>query len=368
MATSIQNITSTSYSHRGQHISPEWMEHCDNDYYKSHPHRKITDELNALTNMANALAHMDASDRTNIDSRTFCVTIHLHPSIHHIHKKILAAQRAINRKLIQHFRYGSCNRSDKIGIISGVDYTGSRTGSIVSTSEPSPHLHLLLFFPKELFSFLAANDIPQEVASAIIDLPYVQPYELNADGDVISRGIYVEAYRPIKPLWYAIDYAAKYAKERHINLSKPSSVIISPRDELAQKFQNNLIKRKNFSREVDLVLSELTGSPENYYSFSGSRDWCEASDSDDVFSNSVPIIIPRHRATKIPSIDVVIDDYISCAMNCYVRGLELPLGTKRVETLLHWEFVRAGGRWNWLKEQERARFWMEHWRQVFRLK
>ena len=196
----------------------------------------------------------------------------------------------------------------------------------------------------------------------------MQPYELNADGDVISRGIYVQAYRPIKPLWYVIDYAAKYAKERHINLSKPSSIIISPRDELAQKFQNHPTKRKNFLCEVDFVLGELTEAPDKYYSFSGSRDWCEASDSGDIFSNSEPIIIPRRRASKIPSIDAVIDDYISCAMNCYVRGLELPLGTKRVETLLHWEFVRAGGRWNWLKEQERAGFWMEHWRQVFQLK
>lgn len=344
------------------------MEHCDNDYYKSQPHRKINDELNALTNMANALAHMDASDRGNIDSRTFCVTIHLHPSIHHIHKKILAVQRAINRRLIQHFRYGSCNRSDKIGIISSIDYTGSRSGSIDFTSEPSPHLHLLLFFPNELYFHLDANDIPQEIASSIIDLPYVQPYELNADGDVISRGIYVEPYRPKQPLWYVVDYSTKYAKERHINLSKPSSIIISPRDELAQKFQNHPKKRKNFLCEVDLVLGELSEAPEKYYSLSGSRDWCETSVSGDIFSNSEPIIMPRNRSTKILSIDRIIDDYISSAMNCYVRGLELPFGTKRVEALLYREFVRSGGRWNWLKEQDRARFWMEHWRQFFQIK
>jgi hypothetical protein len=193
----------------------------------------------------------------------------------------------------------------------------------------------------------------------------VQPYELNADGDVISRGVHVEPYRPKQPLWYVIDYATKYAKERHINPSKPSSIIISPRDELAQKFQKNPTKRKNFLCEVDLVLGELTEAPENYYSCSGSRDWCEASSSDEMFSDAQPIIIPRSRAMEIPSIDVVIDDYISSAMNCYVRGLELPLGTKRVEKLLHWEFVRAGGRWNWLRKQDRARFWMDHWSKFF---
>lgn len=366
METSTANIIAASITNSDQHISPEWLTYCLKDYYIKYPHKKVPDQKQSLTYIANAIAHMDRSDRCNIDKRTFLATIHLAPSIHNIHKKIVAAQRSINRSLINHFKYGSIERQDKIGIINALDYEGSRSGMIDLSSNPTPHLHLILFFPKALYSYLKPEEIPQEVCKAIIDSKFVKPFDLNDDGDVISRGIHVAEYQPDHPLWYVADYYTKYSKNHKEHAYKPGSLVISPRDEMFSKWQDQQGKKERFGSEVEVVLDGLLNSPHQYFSCSPSIDWTgDSSDTPEVAEPSDPIIIPRNCCTSLPSIEGIIDDYISACMNCFVRGLDLPLGTQRVEKILHWEFMRSGGRWNWLQEQERRGYWLDHWKEFY---
>ncbi|MFV1877928.1 hypothetical protein [Nioella sp.] len=366
METSTENIIITSELHRDQYKSPEWLSYCPKDYYIKYPHKKVPDQRQSLTWIANAITHMDERDRYEIDKRTFLATIHLTPSIHNIHKKILSAQREINRRLINHFKYGSIERQDKIGIINALDYEGSRSGLIDPTSNPTPHLHLILFFPKKLFSHLNVREIPQEICAAVVDSKFVKPFDLNDDGDVISRGIHVVAYEADHPLWYVADYYTKYFKNHKEHEYRPGSLVISPRDEMVAKWQDQLRKRRRFFAEVDAVRDDLINSPHKYFSCSQVIDWTgESSDCPGVVEACDPIIIPRNRCTSIPSIDRIIDDYISACMNCFVRGLDLPLGTQKVEKLLRWEFMRCGGRWNWLREQGRSKYWLEFWENIF---
>lgn len=362
MNTSI--ATHNSYS--DQHISPEWLTYCPKDYYIKYPHKKSLDQKQSLTYIANAIAHMDQRDQCNIDERIFLATIHLTPSIHNIHRKIIASQRAINRSLINHFKYGSIDRRDKIGIINALDYEGSRVGMIDLTTSPSPHLHLILIFPKELYSHLKPEEIPQEICKAIIDSKFVKPYELNEKGDVISRGIHVAPYQPDHPLWYVTDYYTKYSKSQKEHSSKPSSLVISPRDEIINKWRDQPKKISNFLLGANEIINDFLNSPEKHFSCSPAIDWTgESSDTPEVTEPSDPVIIPRSESTSISSIDRIIDEYISSCMNCSVRGLELPLSTKRIELLLKWEFEKFGGRENWLLAQERRGYWLDHWKEFY---
>jgi hypothetical protein len=67
---------------------------------RNSPNKKNKSQMNALALIGNAVAHMKPSDHHNFDTRTYFVTIHLTKSVHHINKKITAAQRKINRLLI----------------------------------------------------------------------------------------------------------------------------------------------------------------------------------------------------------------------------------------------------------------------------
>ena len=341
--------------------SSEWMKYCNNKYYKNSPNKKTKSQMNALTLLGNTLAHMEPNDRNDFDTRTYFVTIHLTKSVHHIKKKIKAAQRKINRLLISHFRYGSLERTDKIGIINSIDYSGSRNATLDHTSNPTPHLHLTIIFPKELYSYLNPETIPQEIAAALLECSFVRPYEVGVTGDIISKGIEVEKYSPFNPLWYVVDYNSKL--QRHEGFY--DNTIISPKDEIFAKFKTEK-KRQNFLLAVDGVIDGLINSPEQYFFYEASRDWCSDSSS---YSEDDPseVVIPASMSVQLSAIERIFDEYISSSMNCFVRGLDFPLATRRVEILLASEFGKYGGRWNWLQEQERTQFWYDYWCKIWRV-
>lgn len=341
--------------------SCEWIKYCTNKYYKNSPNKKTKSQMNALTLLGNALAHMEPSDRHNFDARTYFVTIHLTKSAHHIKKRITAAQRKINRLLISHFRYGSLERTDKIGIINAIDYSGSRNATLDHTSNPTPHLHLTIIFPKEVYSYLNPETIPQEIATALLECSFVQSYEVGVNGDIISKGIEVKKFSPFNPLWYVTDYNSKL--QRHEGFY--DRVIISPKDEIFAKFKSEK-KRRNFLLAVDGVIDGLINSPEQYFFYEASRDWCADSSS---YSENDPIevVIPASMDIPLSAIDRIVDNYISSCMNCYVRGIDFPLATKRMEILLASEFRKCGGRWQWIRKQERTQFWYDYWRKMWRV-
>lgn len=351
----------THISTNTANTSPEWIKYCNNKYYKHNPNKKTKSQINELTSLGNALAHMKPSDRHNFDTRTYFVTIHLTKSVHHIKKKITAAQRKINRLLISHFRYGSLERTDKIGIINSIDYSGSRNAEIDHTSNPTPHLHLTIIFPKTLYSYLNPETIPQEIAAALLECSFVQPYEVGVNGDIISKGIEVQKYSPFNPLWYVVDYNSKL--QRHEGFYERT--VISPKDEIFSKFKTEK-KRRNFLLMVDGVIDGLINSPERYFFYEASKDWCADSSS---YSENGPIevVIPASMDIQWSAIERIVDDYISSCMNCYVRALDFPLATKRIEILLASEFKKYGGRWQWLQQQDRAQHWLDYWRKIWRV-
>lgn len=358
-------------------INTSWVNYTNNEYYKSQPIEKIKDEYDSLTNIANALAHMNPSDRNNYDDRTFIISVHLSKFTYRHHSKIIMAQKMINKALINHFRYGSIKREDKVGIINSIDYSGSRTGNKEATSDSLPHLHITLIFPKKLYSFLAPYEIPQEITTALVDLSVVQPYELNDNGDIISHGIYVEKFSPVNPVWYVANYNSKFSqKTRGCN----HSTIISPRDEIIEKFDTirkgrdrqaeihrGERKKKKFKTEVDKILHEYRNQPKKYYLHKASIYWCDETSGYARNKKLTNIIIPRNKFKKITRIREVIDDYSSACMNCYVRGLELPLALKGIEILLRQEFLESGGVDKWMWQQSRSQHWYDYWCRMCRL-
>jgi len=341
--------------------SSEWIKYCNKKYYKNNSNKKKLSQMNALTSVGNALAHMTSNDRHNFDTRTYFVTIHLTKSVHHIQKKIIAAQRKVNRLLISHFRYGSLERTDKIGIINSIDYSGSRNATIDYTSNPTPHLHLTIIFPKDLYSYLNPETIPQEVATALLECSFIQPYEIGVTGDIISKGIQVKKYSPFNPLWYGIDYNSKF--QRHEAYYE--STVISPKDEIFAKFKTEK-KRQNFLLEIDSAIDGLINSPEQYFFYQASGDWCADSSSyrEDELSE---VVIPASMGVQLSAIERIIDEYISSYMNCYVREMDFPLATRRIEILLASEFRKYGGRWQWIREQERTEYWRDYWCKMCRV-
>ena len=352
-------------------INTSWLNYTNNEHYKIKPVEKIKDEYDSLTNIANALAHMNPSDRNNYDDRTYIISVHLSKFTYQHHSKIIMAQKMINKALINHFKYGSTGREDKIGIINSIDYSGSRTGSKEATSGSLPHLHITLIFPKKLYSFLEPSEIPQEITTALVDLSVVQPYELNDNGDIISHGIYVEKFSPVNPVWYVANYNSKFSQKTS---GCDHSTIISPRDEMIEKFDTirkgrnkraeihrGERKKKNFKSEVDKILRELRKQPKRYYLHKASIDWCDET-SDYARNNKLTdIVIPRSKFKKITRIKEVIDDYISACMNCYVRGLALPLALNGIEILLRQEFLESGGVDKWMWQQSRSQYWYDYW-------
>lgn len=352
-----------------------WLNYTTSEYYIKYPHRREKDEYNSLNQIANALAHMDPNDRNHFDDRTYLITIHLNKFTHKNHHKLVMAQKMVNKALINHFKCGSLERTDKVGIINALDYSGSRMSHSDDTSNSLPHLHLTLIFPKDLYSYYSPEAIPQEIATALIELPVVQPYEITSDGFLISRGIHIEKYSPVNPLWYTADYNGKFSNKTN---GTNHSIIISPRDEIIAKFDiprkgkpiememKRAERKKNkFFDEADSITNALINDPENIYLHHASYDWCSESANYQRNSSQENIILTNQEVKQLKGIQKIIDDYISSCMNCFVKNLDFPLATKRVEVLLAHEFKKYGGRWQWLKRQERSHFWLDYWRSIW---